>query len=130
MMRHRDRLRNWRLNRGMSQKELAAEWGVAHSFVSQVERGARPMPAWMATRVRQGKEPSNRLTEFGETMVRILRLFRPYVPVRRHCPDRAATIARMRAEGAGVRDIAAAIGTSRQTVYNYLHNRRGYGRVP
>lgn len=127
-MRHRDRLRNWRLNRGMTQKELAAEWGVVHSFVSCIERGERPMPAWVAAAIRRGtKERSDRLTEFGETMARVFRLFHPHVRMRAHCAQRAEQIAKMREEGMRVRDIAAALGTSSQTIYNYLHGRRGQG---
>lgn len=129
MPRHRDRLRNWRLNRGLTQKELAWEWGVVHSFVSALERGARPIPPWVLTAIRRdsAKERSDALTGFGETMSRIMAR-RSYAVMQKHCPSRAETIRRLRTEGRTPREIAKEIGTSTQTVYNYLHNRRGPGK--
>lgn len=127
MMRHRDRLRNWRLNRGLTQKELAAEWGVAHTFISQMERGESSIPAWVRTALRRDslRERSDALTGFGQTMARVIAR-RSYGVMQRHCPERAETIRRLREEeGLSPRAIALAIGTSTQTVYNYLHGRRG-----
>lgn len=51
MPRVRDRLRAWRLNRGMTQVELGRELGVSGSVVSGWERGRRAMRASRADEI-------------------------------------------------------------------------------
>lgn len=64
-MRARERIRNWRKNRGMTQSELAEELGVTFSMISKWERGEDRVPEWVRTRMRQSRERNDILTEFG-----------------------------------------------------------------
>lgn len=111
------RFRNWRLNRGMTQVEIAAELGVSGGMISYWESGAVRLPPRVISAMRCSPDRSDILTDFGRVFARLVS---PAEVGRRRFRALAEAI-RARAGDRAV-DVARDLGVSTMTVYR--HRRR------
>lgn len=110
-MRVSDRLRIWRLNRGMTQDMLARELGVHLSSISKWERGAMRVPERVRSVMRRSGERSDCLSAFGEVFARLMR------PCDRERERRRALRLTIGREQGNAIDVARRFGVSTMTVY-------------
>lgn len=112
----RQRFKTWRLNRGMTQGEIALEFGVSLALVSNWERGLARLPDRVRTAMRRHTTRSDSLTDFGQVFARLMsgaeRNHRKSLPLRQR-------IAALVAEGRRQKDIAAELCCTTMTVYRH-----------
>lgn len=114
-MRVSDRLRIWRLNRGMTQDMLARELGVHLSSVSKWERGAMRIPERVRSAMRRSNERSDCLSAFGGVFARLMR------PGDRERERRRKVHMTIGREQGSAIDVARRFGVSTMTVYRARH---------